>query len=343
MLVPLPNIERAPLLRVFGSLATRVAGFLRRRPELAQRLVFAPPEAIHAISAYLYHGLPPDLSDDDVAGMVETHHPRELLLKAFPDLPRSFYRALRGSGERACEPEIYVRAANLATGQFSAAFLNGDPLSSNRQAHYEALTSADPFVAKLHHTLPIDPSIVDAASNVFRLLRAHNALPDDINVPASAGSRAALRCVLRLIDNLKVPALPFALPAPYVQIGTVGELRRTGRAYKNCLRDRWHGPRFWIDAAAGQDAFILCKGPRFVVRLNRLAEGHYRICEFAGPANSVIDRAVRDALLDTLGEAGANIYNYDPALSITRLLDSLGHVRGSAGADPDFGSDYLAV
>jgi hypothetical protein len=57
----------------------------------------------------------------------------------------------------------------------------------------------------------------------------------------------------------------------------------------------------------------------------------------------VIDRAVRDALLDTLGEAGANIYNYDPALSITRLLDSLGHVRGSAGADPDFGSDYLAV
>ena len=343
MPVPFSPAERSPLLQVFGGLAPLVAVLIRTRPALAGRLVFAPPEAVHALAAFLHHGVPDTLSDAELAELVDTKHPRELLLKTFPDVPRSFYRALRASGGPACESAIYLRAACLAVSPLAEPFLGGDPLAASRLSHFETLLNADPLIQGMHHALPVDPSIVDAVSNVFRLLRAHNALPEDIDIATSAGPRAALRCVLRLIDGLKAPALPFALPSPYMQIGTVGELRRTGRAYKNCVRDRWHGPRFWLDAASGADAFILCNQPGFLARLNRVGGDHYTICEIAGPANASIAETVRRSFVDALRQAGAKIFNDDPARSLSRLLDRLGHVRSGAGAELDFGDDYLAA
>ena len=90
--------ERAPLLLVFGSLADRVAEILRSRPSLTARIAFAPPEAIHAIAAFLYLAPEATGSDAEVGNLIEQSDPRELLRKAIPDCPARLYRALDRAG-----------------------------------------------------------------------------------------------------------------------------------------------------------------------------------------------------------------------------------------------------
>ena len=63
--------ERAPLLLVFGSLADRVAEILRSRPNLTARIAVAPPEAIHAIAAFLYLAPEAAGSDAEVGYLIE--------------------------------------------------------------------------------------------------------------------------------------------------------------------------------------------------------------------------------------------------------------------------------
>src|SRR3954469_4244036 len=90
--------ERAPLLLVFGPLADRVAGILRSRPTLAARIAFAPPQAIHAIAAFLYLAPEATGSDAEIGDLIEQSDPRELLMKACPNCPAKLYRALDGAG-----------------------------------------------------------------------------------------------------------------------------------------------------------------------------------------------------------------------------------------------------
>src|SRR4051812_26917570 len=92
--------ERAPCLLVFGDLAPRVAKLIRARPLLIARLIVAPPEAIHAMGAFLH--LAPDVakSDTEVAEIVNDADPRELLHAALPGCPARLYRALDRAGDR---------------------------------------------------------------------------------------------------------------------------------------------------------------------------------------------------------------------------------------------------
>jgi hypothetical protein len=74
--------ERAPLLLVFGSLADRMANILRSRPSLTARIAFAPPEAIHAIAAFMYLAPEADGSDKEVGDLIQQSDPRDLLRMA---------------------------------------------------------------------------------------------------------------------------------------------------------------------------------------------------------------------------------------------------------------------
>src|SRR3954470_10230606 len=101
--------ERAPLLLVFSDLAPRVATLIRARPLLIARLIVAPPEAVHAIGAFLH--LAPDASkpDAEVAEMINGTDPRTLLRAAISDCPRRLYRALASAGERVLNRRRYER------------------------------------------------------------------------------------------------------------------------------------------------------------------------------------------------------------------------------------------
>jgi hypothetical protein len=317
---------------------------IRCRPSLARRLVYAPPEAIHAIAAYLHSGVSADLSEIDLAELIEATHPKELLRVAYPEIPPALYRALRHSSDSgATTAETYSRAARLAVGPFADAFLRGCPIDFRRQQHYDALAIADPMVAAMYRALPIDAAIVDALTNVFALLRAQGVILDNYELPGSAGPRGAMRYLLRFVDDLRAPALPFALPLPYVQIASVGELRMVGREFQNCVHDKWHGPRFWIDCATGEDALIFCEAPKLLARLRAVGGGLYTISEVAGPKNSSIDQAVRQSFVAVLRHAGAKIISDEPARSLAKLLNRLGHVGCDGGAEPDFADLALDV
>src|ERR1700693_3474477 len=68
--------ERAPLLLAFGTLANRMARILAGRHGLASRMLYAPPEAIHAIVAFLLLAPEADRSDAEV-GLNRRRNPLE--------------------------------------------------------------------------------------------------------------------------------------------------------------------------------------------------------------------------------------------------------------------------
>src|SRR3954452_13657789 len=118
--------ERAPLLLVFSDLAPRVATLIRAHPLLIARLIVAPPEAVHAIGAFLH--LAPDASkpDAEVAEMIIGTDPRKLLGIALPDYPRRLYRALSTAGDRVLPKRLYNRLGAACRGPFADALLDGD-------------------------------------------------------------------------------------------------------------------------------------------------------------------------------------------------------------------------
>lgn len=340
MPVPVLPPERAPLLRVFGGLAEQIAVLVRLRPTLAQRLVFAPPQAVHAVAAYLHHGVPANLSYTELAEIIETHHPRDLLIRTFPQAPVALYKAFGRSSDRACEPKTYLRAAALSCGPFAAAFLSGNPLHHRRLDYYEALSTFDRTVAAMQHTLPENAATAEAVHNIVSVLRAYRPLTDaDVALPPSAGRRAVLRRLHQLLDSIRAPVPPFAVPAPLRLIETVGALRREGLRFKNCIRDQWHGPRLWLGHARGDDVFIVSDGPCFIAHFRCVAPSLYFLNQIAGPSNAKVEIDVQESLIATLRRAGANIIDSDPAYALSRLYSDL--CAGTRAEDDDDGLDAV--
>ena len=164
--------ERAPLLLVFGSLADRVAEILRARPSLTARIAFAPPEAIHAIAAFLYLAPEATGSDAEVGNLIEQSDPRELLRKAIPDCPARLYRALDRAGSPVRSRSYYVRLDAVCRGPFGSAFIDGD-LNDTRLEFYHALDTMDPLVVNLHAALPETRNLANAVDTLVALIRSY--------------------------------------------------------------------------------------------------------------------------------------------------------------------------
>ena len=214
--------ERAPLLLVFGSLADRVAEILRARPSLTARVTFAPPEAIHAIAAFLY--LAPEAAgcDAEVGNLIEQSDPRELLGKASPDCPARLYRALDRAGTSVRSRSYYVRLDAVCRGPFGSAFLDGD-LNDTRLDFYDALNTMDPLVANVHVALPQTRHLANAVDTLVVLLRSYGVIGAcDFNLPKNARIGAVLRRLLRGLYAVRAPQPPFTAPAT-----PCGDHRRT--------------------------------------------------------------------------------------------------------------------
>src|SRR4051794_6403919 len=108
--------ERAPLLLVFGDLASRVAALMRARPSLVARLVVAPREAVHAVGAFLHLAPAAALPDAEVAALIDDGDPRGLLRAALPGCPPTLYRALDRAGDRVRERRFYERLGGICAG-----------------------------------------------------------------------------------------------------------------------------------------------------------------------------------------------------------------------------------
>src|SRR3954463_1477241 len=121
------SAERAPLLLTFGDLADRVAGLIRIQPSLVARLIVAPREAVHATAAFLHLAPYAARPDAEVAAIISTTSPRELLRGALPGCPASLYRALDRAGDRVQPKRFYEKLKVVCSGPFADALLRGGP------------------------------------------------------------------------------------------------------------------------------------------------------------------------------------------------------------------------
>lgn len=237
MEVPDWRQERAPLLRVFGPLAGRVARLGRACPTLVMRLLVAPRTAVHSIGAYLHLAPGADGPDQDVGRRIENTDPRELLLAALPDAPPRLYRALNRAGDQVRGSRYYRRLGAAVTGPLGPSLLEAGLLNEDRLDHVDSVLAADPLVAPLSAHFPSSAFTIDHLDTLVTLLRAHAATDAvDWRLAPNAGPRAAFRRMQQALDALTAPDPGFEPPAPFRVVPSLGASAGSASASRTALR-----------------------------------------------------------------------------------------------------------
>jgi hypothetical protein len=329
-----PPQERAPLLRVFGALAPRVAGLIRARPGLVARLIVAPPEAIHAAGAYLHLAPGAARPDAEVAATIDDSDPRDLLRAALPGCPPRLYRAFERAGDGVRERAYYEKVGEVVRGPFGDAFLDGDALlGDHRLDHYRALGTMDPLAASVRHALP-DGSThhLECVETLVAFLEAHGALRDgDLDLPPKAGTTAVAKRLRRALGRIRAPDPGFRVPPPYRLVESAAELHRIGREFQNCVAGPdWQANRAHLGLLQGTEAFLVSDDPQVLVAMRRAAAGVWVFEQMAGPRNGPAPEGAREALLRGLAAAGVRVVPVDPATALSRLEQDLINARNRA-------------
>jgi hypothetical protein len=326
--------ERAPLLLVFGSLADRVAEILRARPSLTARIAFAPPEAIHAIAAFLYLAPEAAGSDAEVGNLIEQSDPRELLRKAIPDCPARLYRALDRAGSPVRGRSYYVRLDAVSRGPFGSAFLDGD-LNDTRLDFYDALGAMDPLVVNLHAALPETRNLANAVDTLVALIRSYGAIGAcDFNLPKNARIGAVLRRLMRGLYAVRAPQPPFMVPAPLRLVETIGELHEIGRRFKNCLAQTApYGTNYWFDLANGSVVYLTADEPPLIIALRKVGPDLWHIDQLAGPKDMFPSDALRWSMEQKLKDAGIKLVALNPGYALSNLDHATRQLKTGANID----------
>jgi hypothetical protein len=321
--------ERAPLLLVFGPLADRVAGIIRERPSLTAGIIFAPREAIHAISAFLY--LAPEAAGTvaEVADRIGLSDPRQLLKMALPNCPTRLYRALNTAGNSVRQQSFYARLDAVCCGPFGTALLAGT-LNDERINFYLALQTMDPLIANLHTAIPETLYVVKAIDTLVAVIRSYGALSEcDFNLPKNAGTGAVLRRLLRGLYAVRAPKPSFTVPPPFHVVATIGELREIGRRFKNCVAHADHlGTNYWFDLAAGSAVYLTSDEPPLLIALRRIGTDLWHIEQIAGPKGQSLPNDVQLFVESALKEIGLRLVSVSPTYALSNLVRAASRPRG---------------
>jgi hypothetical protein len=313
--------ERAPVLRLFGDHATRMATLLRIRPSLLVRIAYAPRRAIHSIGAFLFLAADAGRPDAEVAEILDVHDPRDLLLAAIPCAPPRLYRALDRAGDQVRGRSFYERLAILCAGPLADVLLSAGPLDDARLDRAETLLGMDPIVLTFGgiHARPMYQ--IEAIDVLVRFLRAHGAFHEnDLHVPRYAGMNAILRRVQKAFDRVRAPSPPFAMPDPFRVIRTVGELRAAGVILKNCVRSMHEGGNdHWFRLAEGSTVYITCDAPSLLAAVICVGPDLWLLDGLYGPENTDVGADVAALLTDALQIAGVRLVRKKPARAMWML------------------------
>jgi hypothetical protein len=312
--------ERAPLLLVFSDLAPRVAALIRARPLLIARLIVAPPEAIHAIGAFLH--LSPDSvnPDAEVAEVINETDPRKLLRDALPDCPRRLYRALDTAGDRVLTKSFYERLGAVCRGPFADALLDGN-LTLDRIAYHETLSRMDPATAAMRVGFRENTHVLDSVNCMVSLLRAHGVLRDEeMRLPAGAGMPAVARRIRMALGRIEVPDPGFAVPEPFRLVRTTEELQRLARSFENCVAlPQWGAAKYYVNLVDGSTVFLTSDDPPLLAAMHRVTHGVWQFEQCVGPKNVAPPRGARSALIRGLIAAGLQIVETDAQTALARI------------------------
>lgn len=317
-----PLTERAPLIRVFGDLAPRIAQLLRADPALATRLTFAPREAIHAIAAYLHLAANPDASGGDLAGKIGSTHPRDLIREALPDCPPRLYRALDRAGDQVLRRSFYERLGVVCRGPFAERFLRSGSVGPYRVDFYIQLEQMDPITQRLAVAMPEEISLVQCVDTMVRCLRARMLLSDaDIHLDRKAGLCAVTKLVTQAADRLRAPEPPFSIPSHLRLIRTGRELREFGKRLGNCISSfRGMGWDHVFRLAEGSTVYMASDDPLFMVALTRAGPGLWWLEEARGSRHETLGHDDNVKLMQRLHGAGVNLVPVEPSQALSRII-----------------------
>lgn len=332
-----PN-ERAPCLLIFGELAPWVAKLIRARPLLIGRLIVAPPEAIHAMGAFLHLAPAAANSDAEVAETINGTDPRKLLGMALPECPRRLYRALSTAGDRVLPKGLYSRLGAVCRGPFSDALLDGD-LTENRIAYYEALSGMDPAMATLRQALRENSYTAEAVDTVVSMLRSRGVLrDDDMRLSPGAGMPAVARRIRKALGQLEAPDPGFLIPGPFRLVKTTDELEGLARRFENCLGlHDWNAAKHHINMVEGRTIVLTSDDPPLVAALHRVSDGVWQFEQCAGPKNCRPPAGVQSRLIRDLTAAGLRVVRTDPHNALATIMREArrGHEEGDDQLDDD--------
>jgi hypothetical protein len=313
--------ELAPVLRVFGPQAGRMAALLRARPALLGRMAFAPARAIHAVGAFLRLSPEADRSDAEVAAMIDERDPRELLLAAIPEAPRRLYRCLEGAGDQVRQHSFYERLRALCASPIADVLLEG-PISDDRLDWADAILRGDPALLSLRK-IDLRKYEIEAIDTLVAYLRAHHAFEDsDLQLPDGSGLAAVLERIQQAFDRVTAPAFGFTLPPPFRVVQSVGELRRIGAVLDNCVRNlRSQGTEHWFQMAAGSTIYIASDTPAMLAALERVGPDLWTLDQQNGLENASLGGDAKALLIDALKIAGVPLLREDPANVLSMLVN----------------------
>lgn len=332
-------MERAPLLLVFGDLAERVAALLRVRPGLIPRLVVAPREVIHSVSAYLYLAPEATQPDEVVAAAIDESHARDLLHAAMPNHPPRLFRALDRAGDRVPERRFFERLGAVCRGPYANALLEGGRIDDARLAHFEALSRMDPALTGLHEAIQGDTYLAEAVDCMIALLRARGALRDgDLRLQPKAGTPALTRRLRAALGRVEVSDPGFSAPAPFRLVSTADELQRIGKALGNCVAvPHWNAAQHHVSLVQGAVVFLVSDEPPLLASLVSVAERVWYLQELCGPQNAAPPSGMRANLIRDLTAAGQRIVMVDPQAALGRLTQE--RRRRRAAIEDDLGEE----
>ena len=326
MTVESTHIECAPLLLVFGPLAGRVAGLVRVCPDILPRIVLAPRRAIHSIATFLYFAPEASLPDDDVADVIATRHPRDLLRAAFPNAPARLYRTLEKCGDRVHQQFFYFRLVSLSVTAVAEDVFACRHIDERQITIFEKWNDLDPVVQSCRGALGGVGYRGDALDLLVRFARAHRVLKaGDLAPPEGAGLRAVVKRILKMIDRIQVSP-PFTLPPPLRVITSLGELRKTGFQFRNCLRNPTEQ---WFEFTEGRLTFVVSNAPRLIASMRQVAPDAWLVENVAGENNAYVDRTSKELLAAAIRRAGVRLWDESPYDAIRVLFNDL--ARGAPG------------
>jgi hypothetical protein len=313
--------ETAPVLRIFGDHADRVAKLLHVNPLLMRRVTYATRSAIHSIGAFLYLSPQARQSDIRVAAILEETDPRELLRSAIPNAPKMLYRALDRAGDHVLDKSYYERLGVHCAGPLSDLLLSGGSLSPRRLDRLEVLMGMDPIIISLRGILDRQLCEIVAVNAIITFVRAHGVFDEaDFKLPEEAGVPAVLRKLQQALDRIEAPAPIFSLPPPYRIIRTVGEMRGVGKTLNNCLKNlRSFGTDHWLRLASGEAVYIASDVPPMLAALRKVGPDLWFLDEVEGPENADVLSQTKEMLTSALLQAGVRLIRESPAHALRVL------------------------
>jgi hypothetical protein len=313
--------ETAPVLRIFGDHADRVAKLLHINPLLMCRVTYAPRSAIHSIGAFLHLSPLASQSDIGVATLLEETDPRDLLRSAMPNAPKRLYRALDRAGDLVLDKSYYERLGVLCVGPLSNLLLSGGSLSPRRLDRLEALLEMDPVIVSLPGIWDQQLREIEAVNVLIMFLRAHRVFDAaDFKLPKEAGLPAVLRNLQQALDRIEAPAPGFSPPPPYRIIRTLGEMRGVGKTFNNCLKNlRSFGTHHWFRLASGEAIYVATDAPPMLAALRRVGPDLWHLDEVEGPENADVFSDTKEMLINAFHQVGVRLVRESPAHALRTL------------------------